>query len=212
MVFQNGLRYASAMSRFRSPRAIVGWILLAAPWLLHAVDWWQRIEFIKGKIEHLLFVGPFLKAVFDFVKSPLGNTMLTLIGLGFIAWAAIRKESLNGGSQAIFRALDKLKEFETQGREWLDTFTSTFPTSQQVADFRKDSLAAAQNNAFAGVVTPKDLHRFEKSGNSEEGLLRMAELSDNDPAMFMNSERITVYNSLHNRVRRLGQLITKIES
>lgn len=68
--------------------AIPGWILLVFYVAIETLDWWQRIDFVSGKI---MQINPLLSSIFDFVVSGQGRLIVLVAGIVLIILAATRR-------------------------------------------------------------------------------------------------------------------------
>jgi hypothetical protein len=114
--------------------------------------------------------------------------------------------------QRIFIARAELKTLLNEGRTMLAKYqvdTVPNPPFLEVGDYRKRTLDAARQQVFG--LTPKELATFEQPWDEEEFLLAQAGMVDHG-FIKDGSPDMTIYRHLWDRVKRLEELISLIES
>jgi hypothetical protein len=105
-------------------------------------------------------------------------------------------------------AIRRLGSSADAGLHLLRNFAESSPTRDQVNEWWLRVLETAELPVLENEITTGDIHRLKMSspGNPE------ALLSEKSGAWTLNSERISTYDILNVRARRLRELIGKINS
>jgi len=109
-------------------------------------------------------------------------------------------------------ALAELKTLLNEGRTMLAKYqvdTVPNPPFLEVGDYKKRTLDAARQQVFG--LTPKELATFEQPWDEEEFLLAQAGMVDHG-FIKDGSPDMAIYRHLWDRVKRLEELISLIES
>ena len=94
----------------------------------------------------------------------------------------------------------------------LKNFSEHSPTKDDVLRYRERILVAARQEALGPYVTPADIQQLQQTFSDENEMLFKATIADSAGSQWIfNSERLATYDLLYPRVRRLEQLIYKIE-
>ncbi len=142
-------------------------ILLAIPRLIDFVDWWQRLEFAKGKMPTLAVLQDAAHHVVEFATSGLGNLCFTVVGL-LIIFAAVwlrnaesnvhihsavessRAAPVKSGlisKKPIYAARDKIIELQRRGqtmKSYLEV-GARVPAPEKIEELRSEFIDALEH-------------------------------------------------------------------
>ena len=121
-------------------------------------------------------------------------------------------EGQSKAPQLVIVAIDELKALLEEGKRLVGRFQedSVKPTFKEVQDWRKRTRDCARQNILASLVTAKDLLTFDKRWDEGEVLRATAKFLDHG-CFADGSTEMAVFQHLWGSVRRLEQLIAKIE-
>lgn len=115
--------------------------------------------------------------------------------------------------QPVFTALDDLKALHAEGEMMLKNFSEPSPTRDDVLNYREKILTAAKQRALEGYVKPLDVQKLQEPFLDSTEMLLKANIADSgDGNWIFETERLETYDLLYPRVRRLEQLISRIET
>lgn len=189
----------------------------------------HRTEFRIARVCFLAAaVMPALATTYSLIqmKAPavtrIGFGVATAIAIGIaekylLGWVSEREIRIQIDKkkepQPVILAIDELKALLYEGETLVSKFQedSVKPSFQEVEDWRKRTRDCARQNILAGLVTPKDLVTFDKTWDLGEVIRATVKFLDH--GCFANgSTEMAVFQHLWGTVRRLEQLISKIEN
>jgi len=192
------------------------WLFKGVRWILDATGYVQTAGGVlenKGAIVNWLVTA---SQVWPLALFLIGVFALACIQFGSPrSWVKSLRAKKPPESQPILLATDQLNALFRKGQTMEGVFElaeATKPTFQEVDVWDKNVLYCAKQQSFKDVITPKHIAQFTKKWDDTACHRAQKTLEEHGVLDRVDDEGRAIYRHLFGRVRRLGELIAKIES
>lgn len=198
-----------------------GWFFALISAIFFLSDRWDSLNSFYEKLKKM---GAFFKFVVDTAHSPFVQLSVFAAGVIWIGLAAFFSAKAPGKKnnglkepkepQPILAALDELHVLFYEGQTMEGRFEipeATKPTFQEVEAWNKKAIDCAKQQSFKDVIMLQDIARFTKKWDDAACRKAQKTLEEHGVLDGVDDVGRTVYRHLFGRVRRLGELIAKIE-